>query len=149
VKVRCRRRASVCRRWERGFAAVELSAGVALLVLPVVLLVLGLPRWSERQGVARVAARDAARLVGLQGWCDHSSAMRAVERLAVDAGLAPGALRLVLDCPAGAPLPRGGVVTARVTVAMPLLDVPLIGSVAAWDWTAAHREPVDPYGSRR
>jgi hypothetical protein len=138
----------VIRRRERGFAAIELSAGVALLVLPVTLLVLGLPQWSSRQGVARLAARDAARVVALAGWCDRGAARVAVDRVAADADLAPGALGLTLDCVPSAPLPRGGAVAARVTVGMPVLDVPILGRAAAWSWTAQHREPVDPYGSR-
>lgn len=135
-------------RGERGFAALELSAGVAMLVLPVVLLVVSLPRWSDRQGVARIAARDAARTVGLLGWCDRAAADAVVRRVSVDAGIEPGAMRLAVDCTAATPLPRGGAVTARVTVAMPALAVPLIGAAAGWSWTAEHREPIDPYGSR-
>lgn len=133
---------------ERGFAAVELSAGVALLVLPAALLVLALPQWSARQTVARLAARDAARVVALAGWCDRDGAQRAVDRIAAGADLAPGALAVDVDCAPSAPLPRGGVVTARVTVEMPVLDVPVLGWLPAWSATAPHREPVDPYGSR-
>lgn len=133
---------------ERGFAAIELSAGIAVLVLPVVLLVATVPRWSERQGVARVAARDAARVVGLQGWCDRQAADRVVGEVADGAGLDPAALEVTLDCTPSATLPRGGAVTARVRIAMPALAVPMLGSVAAWSWTAQHRAPVDPYGSR-
>jgi hypothetical protein len=132
----------------RGFVAIELSAGMALLVLPVALLVLALPQWSDRQGLARLAARDAARVVGLRGWCDEPSAAASVARVASDAGLPASALRLTLDCSPSAPLPRGGAVTARVAVAMPVLALPGLGAAAGWEWTAAHREPVDPYGSR-
>jgi hypothetical protein len=127
---------------------VELVAGVALLVLPVVLVVAGLPRWSERQDLARIAARDAARVVGLLGWCDRDTAQQSVRRVALGAELDPAVLRLTLDCSPDTPLVRGGEVTARVTASMPTLAVPLVGSVAAWSWTAEHREPVDPYGSR-
>ena len=134
-------------RGERGFAALELSAGVAVLLLPVVLLVVSIPRWSDRQGLARIAARDAARTVGLRGWCDRAAADAAVRRVAVVAGVDPGAMRLTVDCTPATPLPRGGAVTARVTVAMPALAVPLIGVAAGWSWTAEHREPIDPYGS--
>jgi hypothetical protein len=131
-----------------GFAAIELSAGVALLLLPVALLVLSLPEWSSRQGIARLAARDGARAVAIAGGCDPGRADRAVAAIAAGAGLPDDALRVSLDCAAGDPLPRGGTVTARVTVAMPAVAVPLIGSTPAWSWTAVHREPVDPYGSR-
>jgi len=133
---------------EQGFAALELSAGVALLLLPVVLVVLSLPRWVERQDVARVAARDAARVVGLSGWCDRRAAEQAVARATSDAGLEPGALQVTLDCAPAGPLPRGGQVTAHVRVAMPVLAVPMVGSAGAWTWTAGHRQPIDPYGSR-
>lgn len=136
------------RSGESGFAALELSAGVALLVLPVVLLVAGLPRWVERQDVARGAARDAARVVTLHGWCDRAAARQRVEQAAIAGGLGAGALQVTLDCDDGVPLARGGRVTARVAVAMPMLAVPMIGSTGSWRWTAEHREPVDPYGSR-
>ena len=135
-------------RREGGFAAIELSAGVAVLVLPVALLVLALPQWSARQGVARMAARDAARAVGLRGWCDVGQAELTVRRAATDAGLVADDLRVTLDCAPGASLARDGSVTARVTVGMPALDVPVLGAAPGWSWTARHREPVDPYGSR-
>ena len=144
---RCRRRWPVSGR-ERGFAAIELSAGIALLVLPVALLVLTLPEWSGRQGLARLAARDGARAVALTGWCDPAVGERAAASIASGAGLPEGALHVVVDCVAGTALARGGDVTVRATVRMPAIAVPLIGSVAAWSWTAVHREPVDPYGSR-
>lgn len=136
------------RRGERGLAAIELSAGVALLVLPVALLVLGLPRWASRQELGRLAARDAARVVALAGWCDEEAARQAVDRVGATADLDPGALSLALDCTPPALLARGAAVTARVGVAMPGLAVPGLGARAVWHWTAAHREPVDPYGSR-
>jgi hypothetical protein len=135
-------------RAAHGFAAIELTVGVAVLLLPVALLVLALPQWSARQGIARVAARDAARVIGLRGWCDADAATAAVRRVGADAGLTDGALRLTLDCPGGAALARDGAVTARVTVAMPVLAVPFVGSGPARQWTAGHREPIDPYGSR-
>jgi len=146
MNVRSRRR-HAARRPEGGFAAIELSAGVALLVLPVALLVLSLPEWSSRQGLARLAARDGARAVALAGRCDPGLGDRAVAAIAAGAGLPDGTVRVSVDCTPGAPLLRGSDVTARVTVRMPAVAVPLIGSVAAWSWTAVHREPVDPYGS--
>jgi hypothetical protein len=138
----------VRRPGQEGFAAIELSVGIALLVLPVALLVLSLPEWSSRQNLARLAARDAARVVGLRGWCDQHAGERAVDEIAGGAGLPDGSLRLALDCVPAAPLLRSGTVTARVTVEIPAVTVPLIGSVPRWAWTAVHQEPVDPYGSR-
>lgn len=142
------------RAWHRsandahGFVALELVAGVAVLVLPVVMLVASLPGWFDRQSTARQAAREAARAITLAGWCDETRAERVATRVVTGANLAPRDVAVVLDCPAGGPLPRGGSVTARVRVTMPAVAVPLIGSVTGWTWTAAHVEPVDPYGSR-
>ena len=133
---------------QRGFVAVELAAGVALLVFPVALLVACLPGWFDRQSLARQAARDAARAVVLDGTCRDEVASAAALRVARGAGVDPAEVRVELDCVAGSALARDGVVSARVTVDMPAVNVPLIGSVAAWRWTAGHREPVDPYGSR-
>lgn len=144
-----RTRLPLSTRGDGGFAAVELVAGVAFLVLPVALLVLSLPEWSARQGIARLAARDAARAVSLRGWCDPEVGRAAVDAIETESGLPTGALRVVIDCEPAAPLPRDGIVTARVAVAMPMLAVPLVGSVPGWTWTAGHREPVDPFGGRQ
>jgi hypothetical protein len=133
---------------QAGTAAIELSAGVALLVLPIALLVLSLPQWPSRQAIARLAARDAARAVSLRGWCDTGAGDRVVAAIATGASLPSGALRVSLDCAPDAPLPRGASVSAAASVEMPALTVPLIGTLAAWTWTAVHREPVDRYGSR-
>ena len=46
---------------ERGFIATELVLGLGLLVLPVALLVLTLPGWSERQATARAARLPTAK----------------------------------------------------------------------------------------
>ena len=132
----------------RGFVAIELAAGVALLVFPVALLVVSLPGWFDRQSVARQGARDAARAVVLDGWCSPEIASAAVTRIARGRGLEAGDVQVVLDCVADTALERDRTVTARVTIAMPAVSVPVIGSVGAWRWTAAHAEPTDPYASQ-
>jgi hypothetical protein len=136
------------RRRERGFVAIELAAGAALLVFPVALLVASLPGWFDRQSLARQAARDAARAVALDGTCRPEVASGAAAKITEGGGLDPSEVSVELECDTGSALERDGVVTARVTVDMPAVAVPLVGSVGAWKWTAAHREPVDPYGSR-
>lgn len=136
------------RERERGFAAVELAAGVAFLVVPVAVLVASLPVWFDRQSTARLAAREAARTVTLSGWCDAGAAAEAVTRAAQDAGLGREAVTSSLDCVDGTPLRRDAPVTAKVRVTMPALVVPLVGSVGGFEWTAAHVERADPYGGR-
>jgi hypothetical protein len=136
------------RRQERGFVAIELAAGAALLVFPVALLVASLPGWFDRQSLARQAARDAARAVVLDGTCRPEVASSLVASIVTGGGLDPAEVGVELECGAGSALERDGVVTAKVTVAMPAIAVPLVGSVGAWRWTATHTEPVDPYASR-
>ena len=59
---------------EAGFVATELILGIGLLILPVALLVLTLPGWSERQTTARVIARETARTLARDGRCDRDAA---------------------------------------------------------------------------
>ena len=136
-------------RSESGFVATELALGVTLLVVPVALLVLTLPRWSERQVTARVIAREVARRAARDGWCDHGVAHALGASMAANLGVAPRDVTVDLECADGAELVPGTDVEARVTVAMPAVHVPGIGGVGAWSWTARHREPVDRYAAAR
>jgi hypothetical protein len=136
------------RNGDRGFVAIELAAGVAVLVFPIALLVAALPGWFDRQSLARQAARDAARSVVLDGWCRPEVASVVAARIATGGGVDERELEVELACVAGTPLDRDRTVTARVSVEMPALSVPLVGSVGAWRWTATHSEPTDPYASR-
>jgi len=135
------------RTGERGFVATELAAGIGLLLVPVACLVLTLPTWSERQTTARAIAREVGRSTAVSGRCDQAAAVVLTREMAANLGLDPADATVTLDCAPGARLARGASVTARVTVQVPAVDVPGIGSVGAWTWTAAHTETVDPYRS--
>ena len=132
---------------ESGYVAAELALGVGLLVFPVALLVLTLPSWSERQTTARSIAREVSRVVAVAGVCDRGRAADTGHDMARNLGLAPSDVDVQLDCASGERLPRGGNVRASVTVAVPAVTFPGIGSVGAWSWTAHHSEPVDQYRS--
>jgi hypothetical protein len=132
---------------EGGYVAAELAIGVGLLIFPVALVVLTLPTWSERQTTARAIVREVARVVAVAGVCDRGRAVETGTTMAENLGLAAGELTVSLDCATGSRLQRGGDVMASVTVAIPAVDIPGIGSVGAWSWTARHREPVDQYRS--
>ena len=41
----------------------------------------------------------------------------------------------------------GSELEAAVTVRMPAVDIPGVGPVGEWSWTARHRQPVDRYVS--
>jgi hypothetical protein len=137
------------RDWPRegGYVAAELALGIGLLVFPVALLILTLPMWSERQTTARSIAREVSRVVAVAGVCDRGRAAETGGDMARNLGLASSDIDVQLDCMPGARLPRGGSVRASVTVAVPAVTLPGIGSVGAWSWTAHHSEPVDQYRS--
>jgi hypothetical protein len=134
-------------RADAGFVATEMVAGLALLLVPVACVVLTLPTWSERTVTARAIARQVARLVAGSGRCDPDAARRLTAVMARNLGLADGDASVVLDCRPGAVLPPGGDLEAVVTVRMPGVALPALGSVGGWHWSAAHRQPVDRYGS--
>jgi hypothetical protein len=132
---------------ERGFVATEFALGVGVLLLPVVVVVLTIPTWSERQTTARAIAREVARTVAREGFCDHAVAAGLAGIMATNLALPRSDLDVGLDCAPGAPLTPGEEVQVSVTVQMPAVRLPAIGSVGAWSWTARHRQPVDQYGS--
>jgi len=76
-------------RREAGFVATEFAFGVAVLVLPVALLVLTFPRWSERQVTARVIGREVARRAARDGVCDRDAARALGATMARNLGVAP------------------------------------------------------------
>jgi hypothetical protein len=139
----------VRRGGETGFVATELALGIAALILPVALLVVTFPRWSERQVTARVISREVARRAARDAVCDRGAAAALGAAMARNLGVAPADVAVDLRCGDGTGLAPGSDVEARVTVAMPAVQVPGLGAVGAWSWTASHREPVDRYVSAR
>ena len=135
-------------RRQSGFIAAEFALGVCVVVLPVALLVLALPVWSERQSMAQRAANESAREVALaSSWSAGTAGARAVvDQVAGNYGVPPDQVRGP-DFSAGGGLAPGQTVVARVTVRMPALVIPLVGQVGGWSWTAVHAERVDDYRS--
>jgi hypothetical protein len=136
---------AAARRDERGFLAAELVAGIALLVVPVALLVLSLPQWAERETDARTIAREVGRTLAAAGWCDGATAQSLASRMAGNVGIARDQLTVEPRCTPGSTLAPGSELEVDVTVYMPPIHLPAVGDVAAWSWTARHREPVDVY----
>ena len=134
---------------EAGFVATELVLGIGLLVVPVALLVLTLPRWSERQVTARVISREVARRLARDGVCDVAGSRALGATMAGNLGVPGAQVSVDVSCAAGAALAPGGDVEARVTVSMPAVNLPGIGAIGAWSWTARHREPIDRYVAAR
>ena len=134
---------------EAGFVATKLVLGIGLLVVPVALLVLTLPGWSERQVTARVISREVARRLAREGVCDLAGSRALGATMARNLGVPGEQVSVDVSCAAGAALAPGGDVEARVTVSMPAVNLPGIGAVGAWSWTARHREPIDRYVAAR
>ena len=125
---------------------VEWPLAVFLLLVPIAAMVTLLPKWSERQTVARDAAASAARVAVLEADPDDamSAGQDAVDRTATNFGVDASDLTLSWS----GDLSRGGAITATVTIRMPALAFPGLGSVEAWSWSSSHTERVDDYGSR-
>ena len=150
-------------RWRRprpavadgGSAAIELVAGVGLLVLPTVLLVLSLPGWAQARTAADVAAREAARTVVLADDPTGAEALEAGRRVAGSVLANHGHTgRSVpeftweqIEVTGQEGRVRQQLVRVTVHVRMPAVSVPLIGSWAGFDWSVTHVEPVDIYRS--
>jgi hypothetical protein len=130
---------------DTGFAAIELVAGLALLLLPVATLVLTLPTWSERQTTGRAIAREVARRTAGGGVCDVDAAGELAAAMAQNLGVRPADARTSIACDPGTVLDPGSTLEADVTIRMPAVHLPGIGDVGGWTWTARHRQPVDRY----
>ena len=132
-----------------GFVAAELVLGIGVLLLPVAFVVLTIPSWSERQTTGRAIAREVGRAVARGGWCDAALANDLAGMMAENLGLARADVQVELDCASGENLAAGSDLAVRVTVRMPAVHLPAMGTFGAWSWTAGHHEPVDLYGSAR
>ena len=130
---------------DRGAVAVELPLAAGLLLLPMAMLVMLLPQWPERQTVARAAAKDAATVLANSPDADAGAelARAVVEQAAVNHGLPPGSMTVEFAgdwC-------RACMVTATVTVDIPAVDVPAVGTVGAFTWSASSSARVDDFRS--
>lgn len=128
---------------ERGSAVVEFVAAVGLLLLPTAMLVASIAPWVQRQAVARSVAREVARDAVVATTLDERRADDIAARMAGTAGLGPEALQVEID---GVPT-RGGLVTATVTVDIPVTVIPGLVELGAVAWTVHHTEAVDLYRS--
>ena len=135
---------------EQGFGTLELVVGVALLLIPVMLLVLQIPRWLEYQDFARSAAAEASRACADADTADEGQrrAQVVVAAMAPNYGIRDAdASRVLRVTCTGAPEP-GATVTATVRVEAPALVFPGFGrGTVHATWSVSHTEIVDPYRS--
>ena len=140
----------VCRRLRtlhregHGFVAIEFVGAIAVLLLPVVMLVAVLPRWSEREHAGTVIARELARSAA-RTWPNlDAAASGIVDEVAANLNVAPTDVRWSVVADAH----RGGQILATVTIVMPTLAVPGIGTAGTWKWTTTASVRIDDYRSR-
>ncbi|HUB69280.1 MAG TPA: hypothetical protein VL984_02560 [Acidimicrobiales bacterium] len=129
---------------DRGSSApLTLLLGTALIVLPVMVLVLTLPTWEQRAVDAQDAARGAAlALVTAASWATGvAAAEQVVAQVVQEDGLPAGD---VSDQFSGS-LEPGGTVTASVTVAMPVGQLPGLALTGPLHYTASSTQHVDSY----
>jgi Flp pilus assembly protein TadG len=145
---------------ERGAAPIEFAFGVAILLVPTLLIVLALPLWVERTSLARSIAREAGRAVVTAGSADEGRdhVRVLVETMTANHGVAPEdvAVCQVAHDPSRSPPPtcgtvsrleRGTAVTTRVTVRLPGLSIPGMGETTEFHRTVSHTEHVERYRS--
>ena len=130
---------------DRGAVAIELPLAVGLLLLPISMVVMLIPQWPERQTIARAAAKDAATVYAnaADAVTGAELAQASVEQAAVNHGLTPGSMTVEL----GGEWCRACTVTATVTVDIPAIDVPLVGTVGSFTWAASSAARIDDYRS--
>jgi Flp pilus assembly protein TadG len=123
---------------------VEWVAGIVFLLLPVVLIGAGVSRWPERQQVARAAAAEAARAAVLSdteaGAVANATAV--ANEVAANYGVPANQFEVTVSAP---DWDWGQPVTVTVTMAMPSLDIPGVGSWSTSDWSASSTQRIEDY----
>lgn len=140
---------------DRGAASLELALGVGLLVIPALLVVVSFGPWLEGRAFARAAAAEAARGAVLSPGDPAAAGSALVADMVAGRGIDPGSVTVSMcDGPSLPPgtgqgycvLVRGAMVTAVVSVVVPLISTPW-GPVGGLTVSSSHAEPVDAYRS--
>lgn len=124
--------------------AIEWVAAMVFLLLPVVVISAGVSRWPERQQVARAASAEAARAAVLsdnQGEALANANAVAAE-VAANYGVTADQFSVEVSSPEwswGQPL------TVTVTMSMPSIDVPGVGSWSATRWSSSSTQRIEDY----
>ena len=129
---------------EAGFIAVEWVAAIVFLLIPVVLMGAGLSRWPERQQVARAAASEGARVAVLSDTQEEAfvRANQVADTVAANYGVPSGEVDVQVEA---AQWDWGQDVTVTVTIAIPALDVPGMGSWSPGSWSTSSTQRIEDY----
>lgn len=131
-------------RDDRGASGtIEMLIGVGLLLFPLVMLVAAIPTWIEAKSMGELAAQEAARAMVL---ADTEIEGRAAG-VAMAQQVAQNHGYMGLSVTFDGVLDWGETITANVTVPVPVLAIPGIGTFAGSNVTFSHSERVDDYRS--
>lgn len=132
---------------EHGMGAIDLVLVSAFILIPFAMLLLSFPVRMEYRSMADAAAREAVRAcaTAFDPAAGQGRAEAVARQILAERGPATGATVVAIDCrTAWAP---GGVVSARVSLDVPVIDVMGIWTVASWTITGSYREQMEPYRS--
>jgi hypothetical protein len=113
---------------------------MAFVLIPVMMLMLVVPTWIERQTAGRDAASEAARAVVMSSG-DLTRAATVVAAVERGYELPPGTIVLSEITP----LSPGTDFTVVVTVNQPALSLPGLGKLGGWSYDAGHVEHYPEY----
>ncbi|MGI9016317.1 MAG: hypothetical protein ACR2HR_04295 [Euzebya sp.] len=137
-------------RQQSGFVTAEWVIGIAVLIVPVMLLMGVLPAWAARHEAAAAAAREVTRIIALAP--EDPGVITAAEGSAAmildDRGVDPGDMRMRVDVSQDGADDRDGVVRASVQISGISVSLPLLGQVDGPTLEATHSRRLNPYRSR-
>jgi Flp pilus assembly protein TadG len=133
-------------REDRGASGtIEMVLAIGLIMFPIVMLVAAIPTWIETKSMAELAAQEAARAVVLADAQEvgEATGTAIARQIADNHGLDGSILSVSYD----GVLDWGATITADVTIPVPVLAIPGIGTFASGNLTVSHSERVDDYRS--
>lgn len=130
-----------------GAAVIELVAGLALVLAPMVAVAVALPPWAETRYAVEAAAVEAGRLAASTGRVDAAEALatRILANHDVERGVE---VEVTVPTDADGVPARHGDAVVKVAAAVPAVELPGAGPIGGWTLTRTHHEPLDPWRGR-
>ena len=132
---------------EHGIGAIDLVLVSAFILIPFAMLLLSFPIRMEYRSMVDAAAREAVRAcaTAFDPVTGQARAEAVARQILAERSLRSGAADLSIDCRnSWAP---GGVVSARVSLDVPAIDVMGFWTVGSSTITSSYREQMEPYRS--
>ncbi|MCP3857756.1 MAG: hypothetical protein GY698_24030 [Actinomycetia bacterium] len=132
------------RRSDAGFVALEWILAITLLLVPAVMLGAGVSRWPEHQQLAQAAAAEADRAAVLAPTHDQATtqANLVAHQVAANYNTPDAAIAVSVDAPQW---DWGAQIAVTVTVTMPTLEIPGIGTWRATNWSTTTTQHIEDH----